>query len=228
MVLFKYALWENGYHMKNHLPKSFCLGSVRSKRAYPLNLLAPISELPFWEEDNKKERRGLLLYKISTHWPLGVLNKIFGKVIFKFIYVNGGWGIFYEIASRWIPLDLTDDTLVQVITWCRQASSHCLSNCWPRFMSPYGVTRPQWVRLNLVQYGSFITTISVVLWARYLETIWQLRNTLWANEISWDLRFMWDSEACLSFQEPPDLRKWWRDNSKLRNHLNRGHIFSFN
>ena len=31
------------------------------------------------------------------------------------------------------------------MAWCHQATSHYLSQCWPRFMSPYGVTRPQWV-----------------------------------------------------------------------------------
>ena len=36
-------------------------------------------------------------------------------------------------------------TLVQVMAWCRQATSHYLIQCWPRFMSPYSVTRPQWV-----------------------------------------------------------------------------------
>ena len=46
-----------------------------------------------------------------------------------------------------MPLDLTGDksTLVQVMAWCRQATSHYLSQCWPRSLSPYGVTRPQWV-----------------------------------------------------------------------------------
>ena len=50
-------------------------------------------------------------------------------------------------APRWMSLDLTDDksTLVQVMAWCRQATSHYLSQCWPSSMSPYGVTRPQWV-----------------------------------------------------------------------------------
>ena len=68
------------------------------------------------------------------------------KVIFK-ITVNGGWGISYEIALRWMPQGLTGDksTLVQVMAWCRQASSHYLSQCWPRSMSPNGVTRPQCV-----------------------------------------------------------------------------------
>ena len=36
-------------------------------------------------------------------------------------------------------------TLVQVMAWCRQATSHYLSQCWPRFLPPYSITRPQWV-----------------------------------------------------------------------------------
>ena len=47
-----------------------------------------------------------------------------------------------------MSLDLSDDksTLVQVMAWCHQATSNYLSQCWPRSMSPYGVTRPQWVK----------------------------------------------------------------------------------
>ena len=46
-----------------------------------------------------------------------------------------------------MSLDLIDDqsTLVQVMAWCRQATSHYLSQCWSRSLSPYGVTRPEWV-----------------------------------------------------------------------------------
>ena len=46
-----------------------------------------------------------------------------------------------------MPLDLTNDksTLVQVMAWCRHTPSHYLGQYWPRFMSIYGVTRPQWV-----------------------------------------------------------------------------------
>ena len=32
------------------------------------------------------------------------------------------------------------------MAWCRQAANHYLSQCWPRYMSPYGVIRPQWVK----------------------------------------------------------------------------------
>ena len=46
-----------------------------------------------------------------------------------------------------MPQDPTDDksTLVHVMAWCHQATSHYLNQCWPRSPMPYGVTRPQWV-----------------------------------------------------------------------------------
>ena len=46
-----------------------------------------------------------------------------------------------------MSLYLIDDksTLVQVMAWCRQATSHYLSQWWPRSLSPYGIVRPQWV-----------------------------------------------------------------------------------
>ena len=50
-----------------------------------------------------------------------------------------------------MPQNTFDDesTLVQVMAWCRQATSHYLNQCWPRSILPYGVTRPQWVNLTL-------------------------------------------------------------------------------
>ena len=43
-----------------------------------------------------------------------------------------------------MSLDLTDDqsTLVQVMAWCRQATSNYPSQCWPKSLS---LTRPEWV-----------------------------------------------------------------------------------
>ena len=50
-----------------------------------------------------------------------------------------------------MSLDISDDksTLVQLMAWCHQAPSHYLNQCWPRPMSPYGVTRPQWVNFAI-------------------------------------------------------------------------------
>ena len=81
----------------------------------------------------------------------GIFQYNFRWVISKLILLNGGWGISYEVALRWLPLDLTNDKLrlVHGMTWCHQATSYNLSQCWPRPMSPNGVTRPQWVKANV-------------------------------------------------------------------------------
>ena len=42
--------------------------------------------------------------------------------------------------------------LVEVMTWCCQAKSHC----WPRSMSPYGVSRPQWGNFYWFHYHLLI------------------------------------------------------------------------
>ena len=34
------------------------------------------------------------------------------------------------------------------MAWCHQATSYYLSQCWPRSMLLYGITRPQWVWYN--------------------------------------------------------------------------------
>ena len=56
------------------------------------------------------------------------------SVNFKLISMINIWSTFCEIAIRWIPQYLSDHklTLVQVMAWCRQATSHYLSQCWPR------------------------------------------------------------------------------------------------
>ena len=76
-----------------------------------------------------------------THWPLG-------HVIFKLVLLIGIFRSSHDHALRWMTQNLPGDksTLVQVMAWCRQATSHYLSQCWPRSLSPHGVTRPQWVK----------------------------------------------------------------------------------
>ena len=47
-----------------------------------------------------------------------------------------------------MPQNLTDDKSTLVQAWCHQAiTSHYLNHCWPRSPTPYGVTRPQWVKI---------------------------------------------------------------------------------
>ena len=101
------------------------------------------------------------------------------KVIFKLISVIDGWGISCKIALRWMPLDLTDDKsiLVQVMAWCHQATSHYLSQCWLRSLSPYGVTRPQWVK--------------------------QPKNTLWWSISKKNLLKSYQPDICINLYHTP-------------------------
>ena len=118
---------------------------------------------PHWYDGSTEMGKELALSSVYIRGGLlecgGVINSLgpgkfeqnFTLVIFKLISVTNGWGIYCKIALRWMPLDFTDNksTLVQIMAWCRQATSHYLSQCWPRFMSPYGVTMPRWVNIYL-------------------------------------------------------------------------------
>ena len=92
------------------------------------------------------------------------LNEVL-DVIFKQIGVIGCWGILCEIELIRMSLDFIEDqsTLVQVMAWCRQAPSHCLSQCWPRSLSLYSVTRPQhYNNVIMGEMASQITSLTIV------------------------------------------------------------------
>ena len=77
----------------------------------------------------------------------GGFENIFQNVFFKLISWIDTLSNSCETALRSMPQNPSDDksTLVQVMACCRQAASHYLSQCCPKSLSPYGVTRPQWV-----------------------------------------------------------------------------------
>ena len=100
---------------------------------------------------NARPAKGHSTLLLLTYWPLGNLNEIL-DMWFQTNLVIDGWGICCEIALIWMSLDFNDDqsTLVQLMAWCRQATSYYLSQGWPRSLSPSGVTWPQWVNAILV------------------------------------------------------------------------------
>ena len=91
----------------------------------------------------------------------------FKTAIFNLILLIGIFTSTKYNALRWMPWDLTYDnsTLVQVMAWCRQATSHYLSQCWPSSMSPYGVTKPQWVNIIFMAWCSKSRSITLLLMA---------------------------------------------------------------
>ena len=100
-----------------------------------------------------------------------------------------GWSISCEIVLIGMSLDFTDDqsTLVQVMTWCRQATSHYLSQCWPRSMSPYGITRPQWVNWTNVDQVQWICIAPSELKLQPLfnlgkQLLYQIAGSIWISK----------------------------------------------
>ena len=96
---------------------------------------------------------------LITHWSLGDVTMI-KKYCFQTHYSeqqlrDSMWNY------SWMPQNLTNQksTLIQVMAWCRQATSHYLNQCWPSSMSPCGITRPQWV--NVVYLPIFVRVTSL-------------------------------------------------------------------
>ena len=82
-------------------------------------------------------------------------------------------GISYEIALSWTSQHSFENkpTLVNVMTWWHQATSHYLSQCWPRSMSSMA-SRPQWV--NHRHFS--------VLWMYVMDRV-QLTHWGWVTHI---------------------------------------------
>ena len=95
----------------------------------------------------------------------GRFSSDFKSIIFKLIIQDSTLGTCCENALRWMWQNLTK-TEVNIGS-CNglvphQAASHYLSQYWPSSMSPYGITRPQWVK--------FIKTL-LKLYQLFLEAI---------------------------------------------------------
>ena len=77
-----------------------------------------------------------------------------------------GWGNPCEITLIWMTLDLTDDksTLVWIVAWCCQSTSHYLSQCWPRSMASLGHNELTWETCTWVQFIDDILVIIKIQW----------------------------------------------------------------
>ena len=108
--------------------------------------------IPYWGHLYLRALAGQILQQTSiSAWinslAPGRSDNNFGSKIFNLIPQNSSLGACCEISLRRLALNLGNvkSTLIQVMAWCRQATSHCLNQCWPRSLTSYGVTRPQWV-----------------------------------------------------------------------------------
>ena len=130
-----------------------------------------------------------LIVHLCIEWMMGVFNSLapgrprchFKTAIFNLVLLIGIFTSSKDNALRWMPRDLTDDksTLVQVMACCLTAPSHYLSQCWPRFVSPNGLTRPQWVKNQMVPlHLNAITTLlaDTTVKCCHIICLWSLLN----------------------------------------------------
>ena len=105
------------------------------------------------------------------HWNgefnIGSGNKRLLEPILTWIYVTISYVWYGAVRTQCVD---DKSTLVQVMAWCCQETSHYLSLCWFRSMSPYDVTRPH--RVNLLKWIFKCTTS--YLW-HIFYFYWQLR-----------------------------------------------------
>ena len=85
-----------------------------------------------------------------------------------------------------MSLNITDDKskLVQVLAWCHQATSHYLKQFCPRSVSPYGITRSQWVNTKVSnqidhEMSTVICIVPTVDVKVYASTVWYAMLEFW-------------------------------------------------
>ena len=71
-------------------------------------------------------------------------------------------------------------TLVQVIACCPQTTRHYLSQCWPRFISPCGITIEANELINLILSGAIMTESCITWYGIYNTTVTEAEiNRMW-------------------------------------------------
>ena len=141
---FKQQPWEQvaAYWLKSKI--NYSLQYWIFLRKYKIHFHFAIFLTLRWHGSPKTfrlETMNLIFYMFNSLDP--------GKYEWNFQKDFSAWWLRYHLwnALKLMSLDFTDDqsTLVQVMAWCHQVTSQYLSQCWPRSLSPYGVTRSQWV-----------------------------------------------------------------------------------
>ena len=100
--------------------------------------------IPVYPPFNFVEAGGIIM---NSLWP-ETCKSNFISVFIKIILQSDIFRVLPAklVCEDWVPQNPFDDksTMVQVMAWCLQATSHCLSPCWAISMSSCDVNRPQW------------------------------------------------------------------------------------
>ena len=121
-----------------------------------------------------KRRPFCLGLNVLTHWPprdMDVISQVH-ETHFRNWYLElflRNW----PLVSAPNPID-DKSTLVRVMVRCCQAPSHYLSQCWPRSMSSYGATKPQWVNTFKAKQNAyhFVDGIFTCIFCSWIVVLW--------------------------------------------------------
>ena len=127
-------------------PKKF---SCSTKRSHTIDWLVQqryklgVAHVSNVNKYDNKEKRKECLHLVMCYITLSILNPLApGNFEFHSINVIFNLGLLIDIfrssndnVLRWFTQNLTEDqsTLVQVMAWCHQATSHYLSQSWLQF-----------------------------------------------------------------------------------------------
>ena len=132
-------------------------GKFTDHRCIPLTKVSDAELWSFlWSVPEKrliKQSWGWWIEMHQPHYDVTVMcDSNLKNIIFKPILQNRNMGARCVITLWWMQHKLCNEqsTLVQVMTWCRQATSHYLNQCWPRSMTPHGVAWPQCVNNSII------------------------------------------------------------------------------
>ena len=137
----------------------------------------------------------------------GRLENNFQKVFFKLISWIDTLSNSWETVLRRMPQNPSDDksTLVQVMAWCRQATSHYLSQCCPRSLSPHGITRPQWFNIlkheeNGQQFAHWLINVYFIFLNKHHCILIEISLKFVSNGLYRQQVITWTNDECFWFK----------------------------
>ena len=169
-------------------PREFCGLLVLCISVSVATIMGPFKYnlLPIWQEiwmrffvSRLRGGRGfsLTLWYLETYSKLKFGSRIcmfnslpperfvsnLNLAVFKPMQSTDGWGILWN-CPQVIVTGFTNDksALVKLIACCHYATSHYLSQCWPSSLSPYGITRPQWINECWWVWGDLVSDQRVI------------------------------------------------------------------
>ena len=114
-----------------------------------------------------------------ANWPLAYVAITLKVYFLKLITQNSHLVTHCKIALHRALLS-NKSTLIQVMAWCQQATSHYLIQCWHWSTLPFGITQPQWVN-SFMSIDAYILVSVGYHWFRWWNLICWVPNHFLIN-----------------------------------------------